>query len=62
MSTNKGGLVNLTPQFVDAAIKAFVPNLCCEVNPVAVILKQHICQLCFKKLKEEYTGSEWDIR
>ena len=60
-NVNYEGLPDLTPKYIDIVVKTFVPNLCCEVHPVAIVRSNHICQRCFERLKEEYSGDAWSI-
>ena len=54
-------LPDLTPVNIDAAIKAFVPNLCCITNPVAIVYRHRVCQTCFERLRAQYTIDAWTL-
>ena len=54
-------LPDMTPVLVDANIKSFVSQLCCTVNPVAIIYKKIVCQRCFELLRASYIYPEWDL-
>lgn len=54
-------LPDMTPVLVDVNIKAFVSQLCCTVNPVAIIYKKIVCQRCFELLRASYIYPEWDL-
>ena len=59
--TSFDNLPNMTPMKVDYTIKAFVPKLCCTVNPVAVVYRKTVCQQCFELLRAHYSYPAWDL-
>jgi hypothetical protein len=47
-------LPNLTPYKLKDCIVSFLPNLCCTVNPVCLILDKKCCQECHYQLIYKY--------
>jgi len=54
-------LPDFTPLHKDASIQSFESQLCCHVNPIAIINNKKVCVNCFLNLKDNYTGDEWNI-
>jgi len=52
-------LPDFTPTHINSAIKEFIPNLCCEVNPTVIVYRKRVCQRCFDVLRASYGADAW---